>query len=91
MTAFHGVISNFKKIVLLLTKDFLSRSFHSFKFFHQGVGCVKNITYRQFDRIKYVFEIWFYRSDKRPIVDLRLGSKYASVNITLHLTFFKRT
>ena len=28
---------------------------------------------------------------KSFIVDVWLGSKYASVNITLHLTFFKRT
>ena len=46
---------------------------------------------RQFDRIEYVFKIWFNRSEKSSIVDVRLGSKYASVNITLHLTFFKRT
>ena len=36
MTPLHCVISNFeKKIVLLLTKDFFSRSFHSCKFFHE--------------------------------------------------------
>ena len=29
--------------------------------------------------------------EKSSIVDVWLGSKYASVNITLHLTFFKRT
>ena len=46
---------------------------------------------RQFDRTEYVFKIWFNRSQKSSIVDVRLGSKYASVNITLHLTFFKRT
>ena len=28
---------------------------------------------------------------KKPIADVRLGSKYAPVNITLHLTFFRRT
>ena len=28
---------------------------------------------------------------KSSIVDIQLGSKYASVNITLHLTFFRRT
>ena len=46
---------------------------------------------RQFDWIKYVFKIWFNRSEKSSIVDVRFGSKYASVSITLHLTFFKRT
>ena len=36
MTPLHCVISNFeKKFVLLLTKDFFSRSFHSCKFFHE--------------------------------------------------------
>ena len=35
MTPLHLAISNFKKKnVLLLTKDFFSRSFHSCKFFH---------------------------------------------------------
>ena len=28
---------------------------------------------------------------KSSITDVWLGSKYASVNITLHLTFFRRT
>ena len=28
---------------------------------------------------------------KSSIVDVRLGSKYASMNVPLHLTFFKRT
>ena len=28
---------------------------------------------------------------KSSIADVQLGSKYSSVNITLHLTFFKRT
>ena len=28
---------------------------------------------------------------KAPIVEVRLGSKYASVTITLHLTFLKST
>ena len=46
---------------------------------------------RQFDRIEYVFKIFFNQSEKSSIVDVRLGSKYASVNITLHLTFLKRT
>ena len=43
MTTFHCVISNFekKKIVLLLTKDFFSRSFHSYKLFHERVSGVK--------------------------------------------------
>ena len=37
MTPLHCVISNFekKKKVLLLTKDFFSRSFHSCKFLHE--------------------------------------------------------
>ena len=39
----------------------------------------------------YVFRIWFNRSDKSSIADVQLGSRYASVNITLHLTFFKIT
>ena len=38
----------------------------------------------------YIFKIWFNRSEKSSIIDVRLGSKYASVNITLHLTFFKK-
>ena len=33
-----------KKIVPLLTKDFYSQSFHSCKFFHERVSCVKNGT-----------------------------------------------
>ena len=33
-----------KKIVPLLTKDFDSQSFHSCKFFHERVSCVKNVT-----------------------------------------------
>ena len=42
MTAFHCVISNFeKRIVLLLTKDFFSGSFQSF---HEKVSCGKNAT-----------------------------------------------
>ena len=28
---------------------------------------------------------------KKPLVDVRLGSKYASLSITLNLTFLKRT
>ena len=36
MTPLRCVISKFeKKIVLLLTKDFFSRRFHSCKFFHE--------------------------------------------------------
>ena len=38
-----------------------------------------------------IFKIQFNRSQKSSIADVWLGSKYASVNITLHLTFFKRT
>ena len=37
------------------------------------------------------FKIWFKRSDKSSIADVQLGSKYASVNTTLQLTFLKRT
>ena len=29
--------------------------------------------------------------EKNSIIDVRLGSKYAFVSITLHLTFLKRT
>ena len=46
---------------------------------------------RQYDQIEYVFKTWFNRKEKSSIMDARRGSKYASVNITLHLTFFKRT
>ena len=28
---------------------------------------------------------------KKPLADVRLGSKYASLSITLNLTFLKRT
>ena len=72
-----------KKIVSLLAKDFFSRSFNRCKFFHKNMSCVKNGTERQFDQIKYVFKIWLSRSKKSSIVDVWLGSKYASVNITL--------
>ena len=46
-------------------------------------------TKRQFNRTKYVFKIWFNQSEKGSIVDVWLGSKYGSVNTTLHLTFLK--
>ena len=46
---------------------------------------------KQSDQIEYVFKIWFNGSEKSSIMDVRLDSKYASVNITLHLTFSKRT
>ena len=62
-----------KKNVRLLTKDFFSRSFQSWRFFHERVSCVKNGTKRQFDRIKYIFKIWLNRSEK-SIVDIRLGT-----------------
>ena len=45
----------------------------------------------QFDWIKYAFKIWFNGSDQSSIADVWLGYKYASVNINLYLTFFKRT
>ena len=67
-----------KKIVPLLTKDFFSRSFQLY-FFYERVCCVKDG--RQFHRIKYLK--WLNRSKKSSIVDIQLGSKYASVNITL--------
>ena len=35
-----------KTKVLLLTKNFFSRSFQSCKFFHERVSCVKNGTYK---------------------------------------------
>ena len=42
---FYRAISNFqKKAVPLLTKDFFPRNFHSYKFFHERVSCVKNGT-----------------------------------------------
>ena len=74
----------------MLTKDFFSRSFHSCKLFHKRVSCTKNETRRQFDRIKNVFKIWFNRSEKNSIVDVRLCSKYPFVSKTFHLTFFRR-
>ena len=40
MTTFHSVIWNFEKNVILLTKDFFSRSFQSF---YERVSCVKNV------------------------------------------------
>ena len=36
------------------------------------------------------FKIWLNRSEKSSITDIRLASKYASVGITLKLTFLKR-
>ena len=33
---------------------------------------------RQFDRTEYVFKVLFNQSEKSSIVDVRLGSKYAS-------------
>ena len=41
--------------------------------------------------MKYVFQVWFNENEKISITDVQLGSKYASVNITLCLAFFKRT
>ena len=79
-----------KKIVPLLTKQFFSRRFQSYKIFHERVSCVKNGTQRQFDQIKYVFKIWLNRSEKCSIADVWFGSRYASVSKTLHLTFLKR-
>ena len=62
--------------------------FRIVSFFHERVSCVKN---GKFNRIKYVFKIWFNRSEKSSIADVRLRSKYASVSVTLHLTFLKGT
>ena len=45
MMPFHCIILNFvKKVVLLLTKDFLFWSFHSCKLFHKRVSCEKTGT-----------------------------------------------
>ena len=40
MVTFHCVISNLEKTSII--KDFFSQSFHSCKFFHERVSCVKN-------------------------------------------------
>ena len=89
MMPFHCIISNFeKKLFYCKTKDFFSQSFHCCKLFHERVSCAKNGTERQFNSIRYIFKIWFNQSEKSSIVVVRLGSKYASVNITLQLTFY---
>ena len=38
-----------------------------------------------------IFKTWLKRSEKSSIIDVRLGSKYASVSIPLHLTILKST
>ena len=40
---------------------------HSCKLFHKRLSCAKTGTYRQFDQIRYVFKIWFNRSEKAPL------------------------
>ena len=37
------------------------------------------------------FKYGLTKVKKSFVIDIQLGSKYASVNITLHLTFLKRT
>ena len=93
MTAFHCIVSNFeKKIVLLLAKGFFSRSFHSCKFFSRKTElCNKMQPKGNLIELSLVFKIWFNWSEKSSIIYVRLGSKYASVSITLHLTFLKIT
>ena len=79
------------------SQNFFSPEVSSCELSHERVSCLKNGTSRQFDRIKYVFKIWFKRSEKSSIVDTRLGSKIArlvmlhniTLNITSHLTFLK--
>ena len=44
----------------------------------------------QFNQIKYVFKIWLNQSEKNSIAYVRLASKYASMSITLNLSFLKR-
>ena len=89
MMLFHCIISNFeKKNCSIVNKRLFLQKFSVVSFFHKS--CVKHATIaRQFDQIKHVFKIWFDQSEKSSITDVRLGSKYASVNITLHLTFLK--
>ena len=83
-------LHNFKfwKNCSIVKQDLFSQSFHSCKLFHERVSYAKNGTERQVDWIKYVFKIWFNQSEKSSIVDVRLGSKYISVNITLQLIFY---
>ena len=91
MKPLQYVISNFenKIIVLLLTKDFFSRSFHSCKFFHKL--CKKWNLKGNFIKLSTYLNYGLTEVKKSSIMDVRIGSKYASVNITLHLRFVKRT
>ena len=85
----HNVWNNEKK----KKKNTDSSSFNTFKdanlknlssFFVMTLfHCVISNFEKKFDRIKYVFKIWLNQSKKSSIEDVRLGSKYASVNITL--------
>ena len=59
-------------------------------FSRKGELC-KKWNLKAVDGIKDVLKIWLNPSEKRSIVDVRLGSKYETVSITLHLTFLKRT
>ena len=34
-----------------------------------------------------MFKKWFNRNEKSSVIDIELGSNYASVNIILHLTY----
>ena len=94
MTPFHCIILNFqkKKMVILLTKVFFFQSFHSSKLLHEMVSCKKNGTLKG-NSIE--FKIWlkidliWLKVKKSSIVDVRLSSKYAFMNITLHLIFLK--
>ena len=50
MTLFHYIISNFEKNCSIFNnyfrspEDYYSKRFHSYKFFHERVTCVKNGT-----------------------------------------------
>ena len=59
-------------------------------FSRKGELC-KKWNLKAIDGIKDVLKIRLNPSEKRSIVDVRLGSKCETVCITLHLTFLKRT
>ena len=73
-----------KKLYSIVVKRlFLPKFSVVYAFFHLRVICVKmDLKARRFDQIKYAFKIWYDRSEKSSILDVRLGYKYASVNIT---------
>ena len=79
----------FRKQCSIVNRRLSPEVFRVVSFFHERVSCVKHGTYRQFDRIKFVFKIWLNWREKSSIVDVQLGSKYASVSMTLHLEFLK--